>query len=146
MAIASLIILDSSIWSLWVQFTYQALHLFMRETILFLFLRSWWAHQLNEGSCLMPSATTHSSIWTTYKSLRLNNFYEEVEPYFHLSQMSYSGVNFLVVYSPLTITLWSFNTQYLISFSVVDKLHLAYIDSAIIFAVNSVTTAENLTF
>ena len=114
MTYASFTILGSSIPNSWVLSSYWVLCFLTMEIIPSLFFRTWWTHQLNVGSYSIPWATAYLATWIGYDSLRSESFSHNVDPSFHLQQMSQPAADFLRVSHP-------FMTIMLIRLSICNK-------------------------
>ena len=148
MVIAFSTILGSSSSKWWVLLKYWTLCHFTTEINLSYFFKTWWTHQLNLVCVECPGYGILVT-WIWCDSLRLDNFSPNVEPSFHLQQIFQPAVDFLRAYHTLTsiiwfsilraelFFLWLMNTSNE-KYSFLSTSQWAYIDSAMMFAANSV--------
>ena len=107
--------------SLWNLLRYQALHCFIMDTILFLFFKTWWTHQLNSGSFWRPWSMAYLATWIGCNSLQFDNLSHNFEPSFHLQQMSQPTVDFLKVSLPSTTSFQCSTLRAETFFSMIDE-------------------------
>ena len=156
MVTASLTISSSLSPNLCVFIGYQALQHPTMEIIWSLFFWIWWTYQLDAGSCWTAWAMAYLATWIGYDSLRLGNFSHDVDPSFHLQQMSQPAFDFLRV-SHLSMSIfWSSTVRaeplflWLMNdsnnrYSFLSTSHWACIEYVLMFAASSVISSPGNT-